>query len=231
MHQSFRTALLTLTVLVAVGGGIYAYTTREGKAPSAPVNSTVVTPSNDAVATQKNEMLFRISPTDSKAEYRLGELLRGEPVTVIGTTNQIEGTFAINRNNLPVSRLGTIRVNARTFKTDSDRRDNAVQRMILKSEQDAFEYIDFLVKNIQAPATASNGQPFNVEIMGDLTIAGVSREATFKGTAQFANDNELISDVETTVTYGDYNIKVPDLPFLANVDKNTVLKLHLVAKR
>lgn len=234
MNQSFRTALTLLVVLVGIGGGIYVYTTREVKAPSAQAPETGApagTQSATTLTAQNNEQIFRISPEGSKTEYRLGELLRGEPVTVIGTTNQVEGSIAVNRANLPESRFSTIRVNARTFKTDNDRRDNAVQRMILKSEQDAFEYIEFKPKSLKAPATAENGQMFEVEILGDLTIAGTTREATFKGTAQFNNDNELVGDVESTLTYGDYGISVPNLPFLANVDKQTTLKFHFNAKR
>lgn len=227
MQKSFSNALIVLIALVAIGGGGYLYVTRSTKAASEQPEKTAQT-----FAPTGSEKLFRISSADSSASYTLHEVLRGSPVTVIGKTNDIDGDIALDRAHVNTARLGVIRINARTLKTDSDRRDNTVKRMILKSEDDANEYIVFKAKNVSgAPETVANGASFPLTIVGDLTITGVTKEVTFAGQGNFAADNQLVADVKTTVHYADFGLSVPKLSFLANVEEDAVLDIHVVAKQ
>lgn len=216
-------------ILVLLIGG-YLYFSKPVKAPSQPVVSTSST--QETTPTEGNQSRYVIDSAASKASFTLQEDLRGTRITVLGTTNQVTGEVVADRNDLSMSKIGTIRINARTLKTDSQQRDGAIARMILKSENDANEFIEFKPKTVSGlPAKGELNQPFTFEVMGDLTISGVTKEATFKGTGQFVSDTELTGSAESKVHYADYNLSVPNLPFLANVEQDVTLKIEFSAKK
>jgi polyisoprenoid-binding protein YceI len=64
--------------------------------------------------------VFRIVPEQSEVRFNIFEELRGEPVTVVGTTNQIAGDIRVDFANPANSEVGTIRVNVRTLVTDNE---------------------------------------------------------------------------------------------------------------
>lgn len=211
---------------VLIGAGAYAYVTRPTKSPS----ETPPPAASNSANLQGNERLFEVSSQDSEATYSLNEVLRGDPVTVVGKTNAVQGSIILDRARLTDARVSTIRVNVRTLKTDNDRRDNTVRRMVLKSEQDEYEYIEFKPKMLsKLPTNIENRATFPIQVTGDLIVAGATKEVTFEGEAYFESDSRLVADMKSKVHYEDLNIHVPDLPFLANVEKDVTLALHLVA--
>lgn len=231
--------LLSGLILIAAAAGIgtYTYATRPTKAPTQPIENAVkpidtATTTKPIVQEPRKDGTFRIISERSKATFTLGEILRGSPVTVVGTTNQVAGEIQADRTNLSALQIGTIRVNARTFVTDNPQRNNAIQRMILKSENDANEFIEFVPKNVTGtPATAEIGQTFDFQVTGDLLVSGSTKEVTFKGKGTFVQNNELSGNAETTVHYPDFGISIPQLPFLADVDEDVKLTIEFVATR
>jgi polyisoprenoid-binding protein YceI len=71
---------------------------------------------------------------------------------------------------------------------------------------------------------------FPVKVTGDLTISGVTKSIIFNGMARLGLDNSLTVKASTDLTYGDFGVAVPDLPFLANVSKTVKLTVDLVAR-
>jgi polyisoprenoid-binding protein YceI len=246
MNRTLKIAIPVLVFLVALPIGGYAYwlVGRPTKAPSAatqPANGTPPTqapmpeassPQALPVTTSGAETVFRILSEESTATFTLGEVLRGEPKTVVGSTNNVSGEIALDREALDQARLGTIRINARTFVTDSEQRNRAIVRMIFKSEDDANEFIEFTPTKIDGiPASAASGVPFAFAIEGDLKLSGVTKPATFLGTAAFEADDRLVGSAETVIRYGDWGLSVPDLPFLADVDEDVKLSIEFVATK
>ncbi len=160
------------------------------------------------------------------------EDLRGEPVTVVGTTADVTGEVTVDRAKLSQASIGTIRINARTFVTDSEQRNNAIRRLILKTEDDKNEFITFTATSIDGlPTSAEVGKQFPFSATGDLTVSGQTRKITFEGKAMFVSDDEISGAVQTMVHYPDFGISVPKLPFLANVHEDVMLRLDFVAAR
>ncbi|MBP7134207.1 YceI family protein [Patescibacteria group bacterium] len=220
--------LVTILALLAIGG--YAYFSKPVKAPTeTPAQQQASAPT---IQKEGNQAIYRIDPLASSASFSLGELLRGTQVTVVGTTSDVSGEIAADPASLSNTHIGEIRINARTLKTDSPQRNGAIARLILKSENNANEYITFKPTSVSGvPATATVGQSFPFETTGTLLISGASKEVTFKGTASFTSENELKGTAETMVHYADWNLNVPKLSFLANVDENTKLTINFVAKK
>lgn len=240
MNKTLAIGLAVLVLFVAAGIAVYSFMTSPTKGPS----QTVVAPSKPAPVGQKpvelstapsdsmGEGAFKIDASSSKATFSIFEMLRGEPKTVIGTTNNISGEFVVDMDDLAMAKLGTIYINARTFTTDSSQRDNTTRRAILKTEDDANEFITFKTMEIGGlPASAATGTEFTYAITGDLTISGITKSAVFTGSGTFNSENEFAGTASTTVKRSDFNLVVPSLPFLADVADEVPLTIEFVAKR
>lgn len=230
---------ISLVVLVAVGIVGYLtfnYLTRPVAPPSQPTSNGIQTPTTTETgtmqATSTDPNAYSIVQENSHVNFTLDEVLRGSPYTVVGTSTDIGGQIIVDRTKLEDAKIGTIKINARTIKTDDDRRNGMMGRFILKSEDSVNEFITFEATEITGlPASANIGDPLHFAITGNLTIAGVTKPATFDAHAVFMNDNTLTATASTVVKRSDYNLTIPDIPFVANVTDDVTLKIELMAKK
>lgn len=217
-----------------MAAGAYLYFSKPVAAPTNnDINSEIVlvenTDANEQVAGTE-EKRVTIQQSESTAEFRINEELRGEPKLVIGTTNQIAGETLIKQSEgVTTITVGEIKVNARTLKTDSEQRNGALARMILKSEDAANEFITFKPKTTISESMRYTSSNFEFSITGDLTIRGVTKTVTFTGNGKVVN-NVFSGTAQTTLTHADFGISIPSVPFVANVDKTTTLVVTFVAK-
>lgn len=236
--------IIILAVVLLGGLGTYAYITRPAPAPSAVVTTTENT--NEAVNNTKNEnetssskisgdveirtINMGIISSQSSASFRLNEILRGVPTVVTGTTSTLTGDVGITFAPANIF-LGEIKINARTLKTDSEKRDGAIARMILNSEKSENEFITLknsVVTNL--PTVIPIGQKFTFTVVGDLTINGVTKKTSFNSSGTVSADNTFTGGATATINHSDFNIKIPNFDFLANVDKQSVINISFVAK-
>jgi len=96
-------------------------------------------------------VLYRIIPEESQVRFEIDEILRGQPVHVVGTTDQVSGDFIVNFADLSASQLGTVRINVRTLRTPAQRRDRAIRSRILESANDKYEFTVFDPVRLIAP--------------------------------------------------------------------------------
>jgi polyisoprenoid-binding protein YceI len=210
--KKILTVLSILAILIIV---VFLYATRGASAPT----ELVETPT-EATSTPNT---YRINPEMSTVSFSIGEDLRGSRFTAIGATNQVSTDVTVSPDG-SVS-VGTVSVNARTFKTDDSRRDGAIARLILKSENPENEYITFT----PTPFTSENtpklvdGTEITFPISGSLTISGVTKPVTLTATLS-KNADILSGTVEGEIKRSDFGITIPSLSFIANVDDVVVLK-------
>ncbi len=227
--------IIIAALIILIAGGGWVYLTRAPSAPSEDVTTgtelTTTQPTNEAQVVINAEHIYRISQEDSQVSFEIDEVLRGEDFTVVGTTNQVAGDVVVSSEDLTNITFGPVRVNARTLKTDSTQRDGAIARAILQSETDANEFITFEATNVTPGATTVTETETAVDITGNLTISGTTQEVTFEGILQKSSDEELIGHAETTVQYQDFNLIIPEVPFVANVDNNVLLTIDFVATK
>jgi polyisoprenoid-binding protein YceI len=206
------------------------------KAPTAasgPIQSVALQVSNSSgsatgAATVSALTLFTIQPGSSHASFQLDEVLRGEAKTVVGQTDQVSGQIAVNLDDPSSAQVGTILVNARTLVTDDTQRNNVISNFILSTDQN--EYISFAPTGISGlSGTATIGAPQSVQLTGQLTIRGVSREVTFNATVIPVSASEIDGTANTTVRFADWGISIPSVPFVAGVSDTAQLQLTFVA--
>ncbi|MDW8147944.1 MAG: YceI family protein [Roseiflexaceae bacterium] len=191
----------------------------------APTEAPTASP---AGAAPNKVIRYQIAADESRVSFRIAEDLRGQRVEAVGTTNQVAGEFAVNPSDLTTAQIGVIRVNARTFATDSSNRDRAIRNFILNT--DRYEFITFTPTRIEGlSGSGALDRPFTFTIKGDLTIRDITRPVTFEATVRAEFAERLVGVATTTVKRSDYNLQIPSVPFVANVSDDVVLTIEFVA--
>jgi polyisoprenoid-binding protein YceI len=180
------------------------------------------------VAAATGPTLFEIVQAESQARFFIDEVLRGNPVRVLGVTDQVAGQLAVDPANPTAAQVGTILVNARTLTTDNESRNRAIKNQILRT--DTFEYITFEpTELIGLPDSATVGQSFEFQIAGNLTIRDRTLPVTFDVTLTPASETRLEGLARTVVRYADFGIAIPNVPSVTGVDENVTLEMEFVA--
>jgi polyisoprenoid-binding protein YceI len=165
-------------------------------------------------------------------QFILTEDLRQQPNTVTGVTNQVAGDILVDLNTPANSKVGTIRIDARTLTTDSEFRNRAIRAEILESSKDEYEFIDFTPTAISGlPAQITVGQAVTFQITGDLKIRDITNSVTFDVTATVAAEDRLEGTATAQVTRAMYNLQIPNAPGVANVSDEVTLQIDFVATK
>jgi polyisoprenoid-binding protein YceI len=207
-------------------------------APAAQAADTATAPAGTATteampASSGSGNTFKIDPAQSKATFTLGEKLFGKDNTVVGATSGINGVITVSMDNPAGSQIGPIQIDARAFQTDSRMRDGAIQRFILQSQQDEFQYITFTPTSIEGlPAKAAGaGQSISFKVNGNLTIRDVTQPVTFDTTVTQASDSQLTGTAKAKVTRAAFKLEIPRVPSVADVTDDVALEFQFVATK
>lgn len=174
--------------------------------------------------------LYRINAAESMVSFELDEDLRGDRITVVGSTTEVAGDIVLDFDNPAVSQLGIVRINARTIETDNPNRNRALRSRILMSAEDEFEFIDFTPTELSGlPEAIVVGETYIFEVVGDLPLIGNTLPATFSVEATLESDTRLVGTATTTIKWADWGINIPQAPGVANIEEEATLKIQFVA--
>lgn len=238
-----RILLVLVAAAVVAGGGVAVWFFNQGDAEPttgattptlattttvAAETSTTAEGSGTTAATTGDTVLLELTE-ESTATFTLGELLRGEPKTVVGTATAVAGQVEIALDDLAGSRIGEILVNARTFATDSSFRDRAVRGPIL--DTDAFEFISFTPTAIEGlSGAAAVGETLTFRVAGDLRIRDVSAPVVFEVTATLAAEGRLEGSATAEVLRSTFGLEIPSVASVADVTDEVTITLDFVAE-
>jgi len=218
-------------VLLALGACSAGSTTDEPapatEAPQAEQKAATAAP-DDSAGAPEGEVVFQIQPAETEARFVIGEILGGEPNTVIGVNNQVQGQITLDWSGPAASRIGPLEIAADGFVTDSSLRNRAINQFILNSS--AFPLITFAPTSISGlPNAAAVGQTVQLEISGDLTIREITQPVTFTADVRLAAEDRLEGTATATIQRADFELTIPQVPRVAGVDEAVVLELDFVA--
>ncbi len=197
---------------------------------AAEPDETAATEQSPGDAATAGAVTFTFVPAATEARFFIYELLMGQDKTVIGTTTAVEGSLTVDPADPASASISPIRIDATTLATDSSRRDGAIRRWVLESNQDAYQYIVFAPTAIAGlPATVNVGDTFEFTVTGDLTIRDITNEETFLLTVTANSATELSGLGQTTVMRGDYDLTIPSVPSVANVAEEVPLEIEFTA--
>lgn len=185
----------------------------------------------NASVANASAVLFRIDQAQSQARFLIDEVLAGNPITVVGATDQVAGDIIVNLENPSLSQVGTIVINARTLVTDNEFRNQAIRGRILLSAQDTYEFIRFTpTQLIGLPEEAiAIGDTVNFQITGDLTIRDTTRSVTFDASVTRDSANQISGSAKTTVLYADFGISIQAPPQVTDIGDQVGLEIDFVA--
>ena len=175
---------------------------------------------------------FVIDPEQTTASFEIDEELRGSPKRVVGTTSEVAGQVLVDPTDLTSAEFSDIVINARTFETDSSRRDRAIRGpVILNSANDEFELITLTITSVDGlQGSLGVGESIEFTVNGELTVKGVTNEESFEVTATHVDDTTIKGTATTTVSREAYGIGIPSVPGVANVGDEVELNLDFVLK-
>ncbi len=164
---------------------------------------------------------------ESFAGYRVEE----ELATIgykeaVGRTSGIEASVTIAGGELTAA---AITVDLRGLKSDDSRRDGALRRQAL--ETDDFPTAAFALEGpLAIPAGLAAGEAIAMNASGSFTLHGVTRAVAIPLEAELA-DGLLVVVGSLPILFADYDIAQPRSPILVSIEDNGVMEFQLVLAR
>jgi polyisoprenoid-binding protein YceI len=203
-------------------------------APATAANTSVAATAETAATAEpaataaSGLTIFEIDSSQSQVRFIITEELRGQPKTVVGTTNEVAGELALDPNDLSLTQVGIIQVEARSLSTDSSQRNQAIRNRILNTDQ--YEFITFTPTGVTGlSGSGAPGQTYTFQIAGNLTIRDITQPVVFEATAKADSLDQLSGTATTTIQRADYNLIIPNAPGVANVGESVTLEIDFVA--
>jgi polyisoprenoid-binding protein YceI len=161
----------------------------------------------------------------SKAEYRVREQLArlNFPNDAVGTTESVTGAIVVRPDGsfAPDSKLT---IDLQTLRTDEPKRDGFVRENTLEtSRYPRAEFVPLRQKGMPIPLPASGSA--NFQLIGDMTLHGVTAEQTWDVAASFAG-GAVTAKAATKFNFAKYKITIPRIFGLLSVDDDIRLELN-----
>lgn len=169
---------------------------------------------------------------NSVAGYRVREQLAfvGAPSDAVGRTSSITGSMSLAQTATgSVVSAATFTVDVSTLTSDRSMRDQRIHSIGLQS--DRYPTATFkLTSPITVPASASNGQPFQVPAQGDLTIHGTTQSVTIPMTAKLSGSQIEVAG-SITFPFSQFGMTPPSIGGFVSVQNNATMEFQLFFQR
>ena len=212
MRGRFGGAVMVVALAAAaVAGRAEAQAAKKG-APAKGAKKASAAPAAPAL------LLFEVAPTGNEARYRVREQLAGLdlPNDAVGATPEVSGALLVYGDGRVVRDSSRFVVNLTSLKSDKDRRDNYLRRRTLLT--DSFPSVQFVPTAFRDPS----GKPLSaasrsVELVGDLTIRGVTRPTTWQVVLNSVDSAQVSGSATTAFTFADFGLTQPKVPVVLSV--------------
>lgn len=194
---------------------------------AATASPAPATASPDAGAAALDGVWTLSDQGESFAGYRVEE----ELATIgykeaVGRTSGIEASVTIAGGELAAA---TITVDLRGLRSDDSRRDGALRRQAL--ETDDFPTATFALEGpLAIPSGLAAGEAIAMSADGSFTLHGVTRAVAIPIEAGLA-DGLLVVVGSLPILFADYDIDQPRSPILVSIEDNGVMEFQLVLAR
>ena len=203
-----RDIVLALAVLVSVGSLAGA----QGKPLAKAANDTQGAP-----------LRFVVSSTGNEARYRVREQLVNLdlPNDAVGITHEVSGVLLVNPNGSIVTDSSRITVNVAALKSDKDRRDTYIKTHTMETAK--FPTVQLVPKSFVGLTAKPGSAPTEFDMVGDLTVHGVTRPTTWKVKAH-TEGTDIVGTATTEFTFKDFSLDQPKVSVLLSVEDTIKLE-------
>ncbi len=176
-----------------------------------------------------NAVRLVVDPAASQASYHAHEQLVGKalPSEAVGTSPGVSGSLVLGPDGSIAADQSTISVDLTQLKSDESRRDNYVKNNTLQTNAyPTATFVAHAVQGLSTPLPTSGTATF--QLLGDLTVHGVTKPVTWELTAQFA-DTTVTGSATTGVNMTDFGMTPPRVGPVLNIEDGLDLKLAFTA--
>lgn len=224
-NQSIRRAPMIVAVAAAV---IAACTSGDsGTAYARPATSTSAQGTSVVQTSTASKAALRLvlAPAGNAARYRVREQLMGKdfPNDAVGETKSLTGTIAFDASGKVIRDESKFTLDAGTFVSDQNRRDGYVRGRLLESQDyPTITVVPTEIRGVKLPMPKSGTA--QIQMLGDLTVHGVTRPTVWNGTAQF-NGSGVTGTASTSFRFEDIQLEQPRVPVLLSVADTIKLEI------
>jgi polyisoprenoid-binding protein YceI len=161
---------------------------------------------------------LEVAPAGNEVRYRVREQLvqRDLPNDAIGRTSEITGGIGVGANGAIIPAESKFVVNVGSLKSDRDMRDGYVRRRVLEADQySTVEFTPTAIRGLPKKLPTSGSHTF--DIIGNLTVHGVTKPTTWKVTAAL-NNGQVTGSASTLFSFADFGLQQPRVPVLLSVE-------------
>lgn len=220
-----------LQFILAAGTGLAVAASCAADDAQSAGSDTLTTSSTGAIAVEDNwaeglqtaVVRFVVAPTGNEVRYRVREQLVGFdlPNDAIGKSASISGAIGLDANGRVVPEASRFVIDASTFVSDRDRRDGYVRGRLLTVEQ--HPTIVFAPTQVRGLTIPSDSGTSSFDLLGDLTVRGVTRPTTWRATARFQG-GRVSGTASTRFTFADFEIEKPRVRSVLSVADTIALE-------
>lgn len=201
---------LLATALAAFAGGAVTFHPAPSPAVSAPAPDTI----HLTVADQGVEARYRVREQLARVDF---------PNDAVGRTSAMHGTLVLLDDGSVDSSGSAFVVDLTGLKSDRDRRDGYVQRRILETETyPEARLVPTAVRGLSLPLPESGSASF--ELLGDLTVHGVTRPTVWQVEATFSPD-AVTGTATTDFDFATFGLQKPSVAIVLSVEDHIALEL------
>jgi polyisoprenoid-binding protein YceI len=227
------TALKNLSA--AVGFAALCLATACSAPPTTTPAVTSVAPTASAAAPTSepasSAVKLVVDSSSSAAMYHAHEQLVGKtlPSETVGTSKAVAGSLVIGADGSIAPDQSKVTVDLSKLQSDESRRDNFIKSDTLQTSR--YPMATFMPQQVQglpSPLPTSGSATF--QLLGDLTVHGVTKPVTWQVTAQFA-DATVSGNATTDVKLTDFGMSPPRVGPVLNLEDGLTLELAFSAAR
>ena len=221
-NQSIRRVSMIVAVMAVV---VAAGTSGNSETAYARAVDTTGTQGTTAAKASSKAALRYVLSSGSAARYRVREQLMGHdfPNDAVGETKSLTGAIAFDAKGKVIRDESKFTLDAGTFVSDQNRRDGYVRGRLLESDDyPTISFVPTEVRGVKLPVPTSGSA--QIQMLGDLTVHGVTRPTTWNGTVQF-NNAGLTGNASTAFTFEDIQLDQPRVPVLLSVADTIKLEI------
>lgn len=246
--QSPRLALIVIAATVALAAlAVACSSTQPAPTPTAaptaapavaPPPTTAPEPTPQPTAAGTSTKPAGESPGGASVTIGLGSVARylvreqlarlDAPNDAIGTTDKVEGTIVFAADGSIDSAQSKITVDMASLVSDSNRRDGYIRSNTLETNN--YPTAELVVKSTPGlPWPLPSSGEVTFEIVGDMTIHGVTRELTWRATAQAGDGGSVTGTAKTNFTFDTFDMEKPSVFVVLSVVDNVRLEIDFEA--
>ena len=175
------------------------------------------------VGNEGGPLRFMVAATGNEARYRVREQLVNLdlPNDAVGITHDISGTLLVNPNGSIITDSSKITVNVAALKSDKDRRDNYIRTRTMETAK--YPTVTIVPKSFVGLTAKPGAAPMDFDMVGDLTVHGVTRPTTWKVKAH-SDGGDIVGTATTSFTFKDFSLDQPKVSVLLSVEDTIKLE-------